>query len=267
MSSNINKISEIRARAAHPNHMYAYCRVIGCGRPARAGTSTGLDTRYCRVHADHLSRHGSAYKGSYLAKVINPYRRAALDWLLVHGDLFWVKDAVGKVEGLYHGGGPHIEAFRLPGLKPRERGKAQWARLRHHEVDPRLVVAVWLAVEMVIGDDLQPVSTSQYKRVQAAKVVHRMASGTHKSWEQERPHPAHPGLPPIVHIQKLSWYPKSRGRVLRYIGEDLERAAELLVDHHLEEVREYKRERDSQGKPATRPYPKGIRARGRRMGT
>ena len=110
--------------------MYSYCRVIHCGQPARAGTADGLDHLYCRHHADHYQRHGSPTKKSYPAKVLNPYRQAALVWIMGHEEDFWVKDAVGKVESLYRRSGPKVEAFRLTGLSPRERAKALWARLR-----------------------------------------------------------------------------------------------------------------------------------------
>jgi hypothetical protein len=45
-------------------------------------------------------------------------------------------------------------------------------------------VAAWLAIELAIADDAQPVNAVEYKRVQAAKLVHRMASGTHEQWDQ-----------------------------------------------------------------------------------
>ena len=61
--------------------MFKNCRVIGCKKPARAATDDGLDTRFCRAHADHYARHGSPYTRSYTATEINPYRRAALAWL------------------------------------------------------------------------------------------------------------------------------------------------------------------------------------------
>lgn len=227
---------EVGHRAATPDHMYGFCRVIGCNRPARAGTSDGLDMRFCRSHADHLQRHGSPYKGSYPAKILNPYRKAALQWLAENAEDKWVKDAIRRVEGLYQRAGPHVEAFRLRGLPPRERAKAHWARLRKAGVDPRNVVAAWLAVEMAIRDDPQPVQTTEYKRVQAAKVVHRMASGTHKRWEREVPEPAWSGQQPKIVVEEMHVYPRSRGRVLRHIGEDLEQAVELLVDHHRDDV-------------------------------
>ena len=215
---------EVGRRASFRDHMYSYCRVPGCPNPARAGTADGLDMRYCSSHADHFQRHGSTYKGSYRAKVINPYRQAALVWLLDNPDEFWVRDAVGKVEGLYSRAGRNEEAFRLRGLSPRERAWVHWARLREHQVDPKLPVAAWLSIEMVIQDDPQPDLSQEYKQVQGAKLVHRMASGSHRSWVRERPHPLHPGLPPIQVVDEAHWYPQSRGRVLRHIGTDLQGA-------------------------------------------
>jgi hypothetical protein len=57
--------------------------------------------------------------------------------------------------------------------------------------------------------------------------------------------------------QELHAYPRPRGRVLRYIGEDLETESELLVDHHIADILEFKKERDSIGKFNSSPYPKG----------
>jgi hypothetical protein len=181
---------DVKDRASVPNHMFGYCRVIHCGRPARAGTSDGLDERYCRAHADHNQRHGSPLKGSYTARELNPYRRAALAWVVGHEDSRWVQNAVQRVQSLYQQAGPYIEAFRLRGLSPQDRAKAALARLRQHGIDPRLVVAAWLAVELVILDDLQPVHSAEYKRVQAAKVIHRMASGRIVDGCEKSPRPS-----------------------------------------------------------------------------
>lgn len=228
---------EVKARAAEPNHMFGYCRVMGCGKPARAGTDDGLDTRFCRSHAEHYQRHGSPFKRSYTGKELAPYRRAALKWLKANSELFWVKNALDRVRGLYQGAGPHIEAFRLRGLSPQDRAKAHWARMRKAEIDPAQVVAAWLAVEMIIADDPQAVTTKEFRRVQAAKIVHRMASGTHKRWEREIPDPNWSGLRTKTVVEEKHWYPRSRGRVLRHIGEDIEQAVELLAQHHLVEIR------------------------------
>jgi hypothetical protein len=211
--------TEVKSRAKEPSHMFSRCRVVGCSRPARAGTEDGLDTRFCRPHADHYARHGSPYKRSYTGKEIAPYRTAALAWLEKHQDERWVRNAIHRVRTLYETAGPHVEAFRLRGLSPEARAKAAWARLRKAEVDPFRVVAAWLAVEIIMKNDPQGERKVEFKRVQAAKLVHRMASGTHKRWGE--------GDAAI----ELHVYPRSRGQVLRHLGVALEEACALLMEH------------------------------------
>jgi len=258
--------AQIKARALKPDSQYRFCCIYGCKRPPRAATSDGLDTRYCRTHADQLQRHGSPYRKSYSAQVLNPYRRAALSWLRVNAEEFWVRDAVERVNRLYEGAGPHEEAFRLRGKNAHERARVHWARLRKAEIDPYLIIAAWLAVEMVTQDDAQPVRTKEFKQVQAAKLVHRLASGSHRRWEQEVRDLNSPTLTKI-RVTELHVYPRSRGRILRHIGEDLERAVELLVDHHLEDIRRMKKTQDQKGRFHDRPFPKGTVGRKRTKAT
>lgn len=203
--------------------MFRHCRVVGCDKPTRAGTEEGLDTRFCRAHSDHYSRHGSPYKRSYTAKELAPHRKAATAWLEANSDDRWVSNAIDRVKTLYATAGPHIEAFRLRGLSPEDRAKAAWARLRKAKIDPTAVVAAGLAIEMVITADPQPDTKSEFKQVQTAKLIHKMASGTHRRWGEG--------------TAELHVYPRSRGRVLRHIGADLESATELLVQHSFQSRR------------------------------
>ena len=101
--------AEVKARANEPSQMFHTCRVIGCGKPSRAATQDGLDTFFCRSHADHHSRHGSPYKRSYRAKELAPHRKVARAWLNAHKDDLWVRNAVQRVETLYNTAGPHVE--------------------------------------------------------------------------------------------------------------------------------------------------------------
>ncbi|ESX80459.1 hypothetical protein X759_12680 [Mesorhizobium sp. LSHC420B00] len=212
--------TEVKGRAQEPSHIFNRCRVVGCSKPARAGTEDGLDTRFCRSHADHYARHGSPYRPSYGAREVAPYRVAAMVWLEANQSDTYVRNAVDRVATLLQSSGPHVEAFRLRGLSPQDRAKAAWARLRKAAVDPRGVVAAWLAIEMIIRDDLQAERKTEFKRVQAAKLVHKMASGTHKRWGEGS------------NVKELHVYPRSRGRVLRHVGEALEEACALLIDRH-----------------------------------
>ena len=143
--------------------------------------------------------------------------------------------------------------FRLTGMKPPKRAWAHWARLRTHQVDPRLPVAAWLAVEMILNDDPEADWRSEYKRVQGAKLVHRMASGSHRKWVHE--------FSFGTRTEELHVYPRPRGRVLRYIGKDLEQACELLVDHCLDDIYAYRRERDALGSFRSSPCPRGWSAK------
>ena len=227
-----HQVARVKEKAQRPDHDATQkCAILGCGKPTRAATSNGLDKRYCRNHADHYSRNGDPLKGTYEAKVLDPYRREALRWLRDHADDIYVANARQRVTGLMERAGRHEEAFSLRGLLPAGRAKAHWARLRKAEIAPEKIVASWLAVEMAIACDPQPVEKREFRRVQAAKVAHRLASGTHKKWE----YPVKVGLHerPKVRVVEMHKYPESRGRVLRHIGEQLEGAVELLAERYM----------------------------------
>jgi hypothetical protein len=245
----------LRAKAAGMGRRR--CGAVGCTTLTRAGAGAGLNNRYCKAHEEHQQRHGSPFRGSYSAAELNPYRRAAFEWLTANADGFFVKRAIAGVHGLYLNAGQRVEAFRMRGLAPRDRAKATWARLREAQIDARVVLAAWLAVELIISDDPQPVLTAEYKRVQAAKVVHRIVSGSHKRWEIEK-------ADGRVAVTELHKYPASRGRVLRHIGEALESVAELVVDKHLAEIAAFKSEREAAGKSARRAYPESVSGRPKR---
>jgi hypothetical protein len=246
--------TDVLKRVKTPSPTYSRCRIIGCPSPTTAGTSKGLNRLYCRRHEEHFERHGAYIKQSYSAAQINPYRRAAFDWLTLNRDKTLVALALRAIESLYRKGGPYVAAFRLSGKTPEERARAAWARLREAEVDPRIPLAAWLGIEMLIFDDPQPERRVEFKRVQAAKIIHRLASGIHKKWERDQPDGK------IVN-QELHKYPASRGQVLRHIGAQLEKASELIVGHHLEDIQTYKVEREAQRGAPMRPHPASRRGK------
>ncbi|MGV8865061.1 MAG: hypothetical protein ACOH2T_28415 [Pseudomonas sp.] len=220
IATRIKRKAEVKDRARNESWEVSRCRVVGCGNPARASTDDGLDRLFCRSHAEQYSRHGSPYRKSYTATQVRPYRAAAVAWLTANKDDPWVRNSIDRVKGIYSSAGSHVEAFRLRGLSPEERADAAWARLRKAGVDPLKVVAMALAVEMIIRDDPQADHKAEFKQVQAAKLVHRLASGTHKRWGEG------------AASTELHVYPRSRGRVLRHIGEAALEVCELVVDHH-----------------------------------
>ena len=119
----------------------------------------------------------------------------------------------------------------------------------HDGLRPDSVVAAWLGVKLTVAEDNQAPSSPEFARVQAAKVVHRLASGTHKRWKSTG--------------EELHAYPQSRGRVLRHIGEDTEKAIELLEEHHLADVKDFSAKSRCSYSPSVRPFPRRIVGRGR----
>lgn len=212
-----NRSRDVATRAAQPNWEISGCRVVGCGEQARASSGDGLDQRFCRRHADFYARHGSPYKRSYTATELKPHRQKARHWLAANPDHPMVTGALARVRRYFQEAGPHIEAFRLRGLSPQARAKAAWARLRKANIDPVEILVAWLTIDAAIKSDPQPDHKREFKQVQAARLVHRMASGTHKSW------PAHGGGTQELHV-----YPRPRGRVLRHLGVDMETIGDLL---------------------------------------
>lgn len=215
------RLASLHNRIASPQDAYERCRVYPCANRTTADKGEGLNRLYCRQHIEHYRRHGSYVKSSYRSQELWPYRQTALRWLQSRNDLPLVRRAIASVRGLYASAGAPVEAFRLAGRPPRDRARAIWARLRAKEVHPVLVVAAWLAVLLRLEDDPQPDRHEEYRRVQAAKLLHRMAGGTHKRWERALPDGT-------VESTELHKHPVSRGRVLRVLGDSLAAACDGL---------------------------------------
>ena len=204
------------------------CIFFDCLNPTRAATKSGLDVLYCRKHAEHYQRHGSYKKGSYTASQLAPYRRSAAKWIKQHKDSLAVTEALVNINRLYWQAGRKVEATRLSGMKPKERAVNAWARLRVADIETKRVLAALLAVEHLCKVDPERSAEPEFKTVQVAKLVHRMASGTHKSWQQ-----GYYGSGKLTTIE-MHKYPQSRGRVLRHIGEQLQEAGYMAVDAYME---------------------------------
>jgi len=213
------------------------CRIIGCGNPTRAAASAGLNRLYCRRHEDHFQRHGSYVRGSLSFTEVAPLRATALAWIERSRDLPRVALALRAITTVLGNAGAPIEAFRLRGLSPSERARASLARVRVAGTQPEAIFAACLAVELATFHDTKAARATEYKEVQVAKLIHRMASGTHRRWERERPNGT-------VEVTEMHRYPASRGRVLRHLGQAIRQAAELVVEHHLDDLLAFKTARD-----------------------
>lgn len=202
---------DIRVRVANPEHAYPACVVLGCSQPTMAKQRSGLNKNYCRRHVEHFRRHGSYSKKSYTAAQLSAYRRSALAWLQARRACAEVEEAVERVRLLYWRAGQPEEAFRLAGKAPEERSRYVWAGLREAGVDPLVVLASAIAVRLCLQADPQPERRQEFAHVQMGKLLQRMAGGSHKRWEHQRPDGS-------IEVTALHKYPVSRGRVLRHVG-------------------------------------------------
>ncbi|MEO8998033.1 MAG: hypothetical protein ABI227_00170 [Rhodanobacter sp.] len=216
------RLADLHKRLIDPQDAYERCRIYPCTHRTTADRGEGLNRLYCRRHIEFYRRHGSYTKRSYGAGDLRPHRMRAMAWLQAQRDAPEVRSAIEGVRRLYRAARAPIEAFRLAGMSPAGRAKVIWAQLRQREVDPLQVLAAWLAVDTHLRDDPQPDRHEEYRHVQVAKLVHRMAGGTHKRWERER-------ADGRVEVTQLHKHPISRGQVLRVLGREIEKACSGLA--------------------------------------
>lgn len=212
-----------------------------CGRPTMRAAGIGLATHFCRAHVEHRARHGSHWHGTYGAAKLKPYLSAATSYLRLRApnDAF-ITAAINAVRATLTEAGPVEIATRLKGLSAAKRAKIALARLRVASVPPERIVSIVLAVSALIEDDPKSHRTREFRRVQIAKAVHRLASGTgwvtYDAYGREYP-------------SRKRVYPKSTGQVLRLMGRLLETPCEFVLERHLPGVLAYKQRYGRRPKP------------------
>ncbi|MGM5018620.1 hypothetical protein [Tardiphaga sp. 367_B4_N1_1] len=125
--------------------------------------------------------------------------------------------------------GPTEIATRLKGMSAHKRAKIAMARLRVAGIKPDRIVAIVLAVTALIEEDPKSHRIKEFRTVQIAKAIHRLASGYHRVWELEH----YDGRTRRI---VLNAYPRSSGPILRLIGKMLELPCEWVVEKHLAAV-------------------------------
>jgi hypothetical protein len=234
---NLARRSDMEKRiAASAANLPAKCVIPGCGRPTMRAAGNGLAVSHCKYHVQHKARHGSHWRKSYRASDLKPYRQAASVWIKRNREDRYVTHALRGLEGLLQSAGPVPTASSLRGVPPRERARNALARLREKTVPPEKLLAIYLAVVLVIEEDPTSHRVFEFRIVQIAKAMHRLASGYHRRWNI----PRRDGrtVPFELHT-----YPRSSGRVLRHLGGMIEECCEHVAHHHLTTILKLKVER------------------------
>jgi hypothetical protein len=194
---------------------HGQCSLPGCLRQTQRSAGNGYSLRYCKQHVEHHRRHGSYWHRSLTATELLPFMQAARKWLRHWRDDPRVKSAVVAIDNLLQGAGRHENAYHIRGKPPEARARFALARLRKAEIDPLIILERTLAVSACCVAKGIDERQREYRHVQIAKSVHRLASGTHRT-------PSGFPLP--------SKYPRSEGQVLRYLGRWLDEIALFAAD-------------------------------------
>lgn len=214
--------SLVKRRIALETHRAAtHCIIPGCGRLTMKAAREGLAPHHCRKHVEHRARHGSYWLKTYTAAELKPYLTAANAYvrLLAATDKF-IAAAIAGLRTTLDEAGPVEIATRLKGMSATKRAKIGLARLRVAEVEPERILCIVLAVTAVAESNGH--RPREFRTVQFAKAVHRLASGT--GWVSS----------------KKRAYPKSTGQVLRVMGRLLEKPCEFVLERHLPGVLAYR---------------------------
>lgn len=226
-----------RIAAASSDDVEQKCMIPGCGRLSTRSAGVGLSSFSCRYHLQRKARHGSPWHASYSAAELQPFLKAASAWIAAHRtDHMFVAAVIEELQGVLDTSGHAEIATRLRGLSAKSRGRIALARLRDANVSPERLFAIYLAVCSLIEEDRGSHRTYEFTIVQLAKACHRLASGYHRRWEL-------PLADGRVAVAIIHAYPRSSGRVLRVIGEAINKACEVAAQEHLAAVLALKVER------------------------
>jgi hypothetical protein len=205
--------SHIAERASQSSSGSHRCHVPGCGRPTQRSAAKGLSELYCKVHVEFHRRHGSYWRRSFLGWELAPYRTSARRWIRSHRQESLTAGVVSALDQLLAGAGQTQSAYDLRGMNPTEKARIALARVHDVGADGARLLEIALSVAAKVDQDGP--HDPEFRDVQIAKLVHRLASGTHRSTS---------GFP------MPSKYPPSAGRVLRILGNRIWDIAALVAD-------------------------------------
>lgn len=190
------------------------CTLPGCARPNQRSAGTGYSARYCKHHVEFHRRHGSYWHRSFTASDLAPFRQSVRRWLRLTPEDARVGKAILAIDELLETSGRFENAYSIRGLPPQERARIALARLRKAEIDPTTILERSIAVVLCFDARGMDERQREFRQVQIAKSVHRLASGTHKTTS---------GFP------LPSKYPRSEGQVLRHMGRRFDDIAHFAI--------------------------------------
>jgi hypothetical protein len=206
---------DIERRATEPSaHTPRRCIVINCTRLTQRSARNGLSDVHCKAHVEHMRRHGSAWRRSYLVRELEPYRKASQAWLAAHRHEPQVVRVVSALDALLQNSGPTATAKASRGKLPGEKARIVLARLSEAGKTGERLLLITLTIKAT-QKALGPRANMEFQLVQIAKMAHRLASGTH--------------IRSIIYGTQ-SKYPRAEGNFMRILGYLIEDIAGIVAD-------------------------------------
>jgi hypothetical protein len=165
----------------------------------------------------------------YLWATTIRYLTVATEWIEEHREEIPVAYPLTGLRGLLEGSGRAERAQDIKRLPAAAKARVAFARLREAGIEPERLLAIHMAVGALIGDDTGSHRVEEFRLVQTAKAVHRLASGTHRHWD----FPVQDGTTRPLHIHA---YPRSSGIVLRVIGREIDEICGGVAESGLQEL-------------------------------
>ena len=178
-------------------------------------SGVGHAEMHCRYHVQFRARHGSHWHPTYKVADLKPYLAAAAEWIEQNRAEMQVEYALKGLRGLLEGSGRAEPAQDIKRLPAASKARVAFARLREAGIEPERLLAIHTAVAALIEDDRGSHRVDEFRLVQTAKAVHRLASGTHRQWD-------FPMLDGTTRPLRFHAYPRSSGIVLRVIGREID---------------------------------------------
>ena len=184
---------------------------------------------HCRYHVQFKARHGSHWHTTYKAAELQPYLTVAAEWIDEQREEVPVAYPLKGLKGLLEGSGRSERAQDIKHLPAASKARVAFARLREAGIEPERLLAIHMAVGALIEDDRGSHRVEEFRLVQTAKAVHRLASGTHRHWD----FPMQDGTTRPLHFHA---YPRSSGIVLRVIGREIDEICGGVAERAVQEV-------------------------------
>ena len=187
------------------------CNVLGCSRLSQRASGTGLSETHCKYHVEFHRRHGSYWRRSFLKDQLEPYRQAATKWVSARQGQPNVVRVVRHLQQLIDNSGRRYSAYDVRWLDPDQRANAVLANLREEGKTGEQLLIIVLTIHAAVSE-LGPRGDREFRHVQIAKLMHRLASGTHRTTSGFR-------IP--------SKYPRPEGVFMRTLGRRVEDVAAI----------------------------------------